>query len=186
MQLDDKTAVSPLFKLNDLLIARNQNDNGKLIEIITDRIYGWYIEPTKLLSRQRNNGFLVMAIICILLDTLSQFYYGSNQSNRSNFKNFLRDFNSRFTLPASNSRDCADVFYKGFRCGILHEAKISEGEINGSARFAINWKNNKLIVNPDLLLKQVDKYYKNYLKKLKRNERLVEFQNKIDFYLTNI
>jgi hypothetical protein len=102
------------------------------------RIREWYLNPAKTLQCISGHyAFSVMALACLLTDTLSQFYSGKPSSDRETFKEFVRQQFPTFAqlLPTAINRpahsnpatltDFADVLYHGFRCGILHEAHIT-------------------------------------------------------------
>jgi hypothetical protein len=125
-------------------------------EIVTAfkvRIDEWYIHPGEELRKKWDYAFALMAINCLLLDTLSQFYYGKVTSSRAVFKKYVRKKMPAFrvklpekieerpsrrkhrkaatTKPKLKPKkpehfeDFADVLYHCFRCGILHEAHIA-------------------------------------------------------------
>lgn len=131
-----------------------------VVDAFERRIRGWYIEPVEVLlergvdphsrhlvrclSNRRDGGhysFTVMAITCLLIDTLSQFVRGILQSTGNDFKAFVRDYLPSYDIPLKTPIDgyrpsissgakprheqltnIADVLYTGFRCGILHQA----------------------------------------------------------------
>ena len=111
-----------------------------LREVVTafgTRIREWYMQPARALEVASGNyAFAVMALNCLLIDTLSQFFSGEPQSKRSVFLSFvgpkLPAFSQRLSTPierptGSNPaalEDVAQVLYFGFRCGILHEAHV--------------------------------------------------------------
>lgn len=134
----------------------NWGDFGDIVQAWSRRIDGWYVDPVKVLldrdlgrwqrrllqwiTGRRNPGhfaFTVMAISCLMIDTLSQYRFGKTTSNGWDFKQFVRDHlqNYAASLPANiwhyddghNSQgreltDYADVLWHGYRCGILHQA----------------------------------------------------------------
>jgi len=120
------------------------------------RIHAWYIEPARALCQVPDAAFAQMALICLLIDTLSQYRYGAIQSpsetqpkplksSRSKFKDFIGERlpSLGFPLPLpirivkengnpGELKTYAEVLYVGFRCGILHEAHIPlYGAISG-------------------------------------------------------
>jgi len=136
----------------------NWNNFREVINEFHGRIDDWYIKPTKALINHDEGGhwvFPIMAINCLLIDTLSQYYYGKDLSpteqknpkscdppnaSGARFKDFLVDCLKHRTGPmpakiATAKRDLAnfeDVLYSGFRCGILHQAHIPlYGAISG-------------------------------------------------------
>lgn len=115
-------------------------DLDAIVENFRHRVTWWYLDPADHLETgDRRFEFPVMALCCILIDSLSQFYYGTTQSSRTNFKNFVSLYIPEFAqnLPdtiqhkadTTNSapktlKTYAEVLYFAFRCGILHDAHI--------------------------------------------------------------
>ena len=91
------------------------------------RIEQWYIAPTRLLAKEHNFGFAVLTMACLLIDTLSQYEAGAEESSRKIFKKFVRRRLKGFKKtidPIGHVKDRADALWDGFRCGILHEAHL--------------------------------------------------------------
>lgn len=124
----------------------NWNDFREVVNEFHGRIDDWYILPMKELIKHSEGGhfvFPVMAMNCLLIDTLSQYYYGADKSpneqnssfpetSRSKFKDFLvarmthrtGPLPTKITSPRGDLNTFEDVLYSGFRCGILHQAHI--------------------------------------------------------------
>ena len=116
------------------------NDFRAVVDAFHGRIDDWYILPTKELINHKDGGhyaFAVMALNCLLIDTMSQFYYGLLTSSGKKFKNFVRDRIPKLAgnLPVQINQPVSphnkngdplstyeEVLYTGFRCGILHQA----------------------------------------------------------------
>lgn len=129
------------------------NNFREVLNEFHGRIDDWYITPAKELGKNGHFVFPVMAMDCLLIDTLSQYYFGSNQSptekahgqkgslesSGAKFKDFLIARMPHRTgilptpikQPATNRNPKGnplltyeDVLWSGFRCGILHQAHI--------------------------------------------------------------
>lgn len=118
----------------------------EVIDEFHGRIDDWYIKPAKALINHNEGGhfaFAVMAINCLLIDTLSQYYYGADRSpneaassfpegSQKKFKDFLVErlnhrtgpLPQKITTRRGDLKTYEDVLYSGFRCGILHQAHI--------------------------------------------------------------
>lgn len=68
-----------------------QQDWEIAINIFEDRIYGRFLNHIALIERRLSSGFAVMALDCLLCETLEQFYEGREKSERygKTFINFL-------------------------------------------------------------------------------------------------
>jgi len=118
-------------------VDRDRHDLAKIIDAFERRIRGWYIEPIEYLFTHHDPGhfaFAIMAMNCLLIDTLSQFETGEPEGTPDIFKEFVRlnlpNYSGSVSIdhyrPGRASPtalvDVADVLYHGFRCGILHQA----------------------------------------------------------------
>jgi hypothetical protein len=120
----------------------NWNNFGEVIDAFHGRIDDWYILPIKELINHKDGGhyaFAVMALNCLLIDMMSQFYYGTLTSSKNKFMNFVHDRTPKLAgnLPIQINQPKSfhnkngdpltkyeDVLYTGFRCGILHQAHV--------------------------------------------------------------
>ena len=109
------------------------------IEIFEDRINYRYLDAVKQLQesddryyvehRQRRFGFSMMALDCLLIETLAQFYNGLPESpsreNSSFYISFL--WQGSFILKSAfDNESKAKLFYKTIRNGILHQAETKD------------------------------------------------------------
>lgn len=128
------------------------DDFKEVVEAFKTRIDDWYIKPAEELRKATwDFSFALMAIDCLLIDTLSQFHYGKIVGTRGIFKRYVRkklkpfrdDLPNKIKIRPSRRKrrksatpalkplkqdyfeDFADVLYHCFRCGILHEAHIT-------------------------------------------------------------
>jgi len=122
-------------------------DFKEVVAEFTGRIQDWYIKPAETLQKASGHySFAVMALNCLLVDALSQYYYGAQQSpteaangcnkpcesSRSKFMDFVKaripqlagTFTPAIKTPKGDLTELEDVLYSGFRCGILHEAHV--------------------------------------------------------------
>jgi hypothetical protein len=114
-----------------------------VIAAFEQRLRDWYIGPIDKLKQDPEHwqfAFAVMAMNCLLIDTLSQFEAGSLASDREIFVKFIKCKLPRYACPLTSPlkhwyfdgqkhkhcskdlTDSAEVLYHGFRCGILHQA----------------------------------------------------------------
>lgn len=123
------------------------DDFKQVVAEFTGRIEDWYIKPAETLQKTSGHySFAIMALNCLLIDALSQYYYGAQQSpteaangcnkpcesSRSKFMDFVKEripqlagtFGPAIKTPKGELTELEDVLYSGFRCGILHEAHV--------------------------------------------------------------
>jgi hypothetical protein len=113
------------------------NDFAQAVNEFQKMIEEWYVKPAEVLRKASPHfGFPIMALNCVLIDTLSQYYCGEKSSSPKTFKDFVRSelpaFKVKLRRPVpykykrrdKKLKDYADVLYHCFRCGIMHEAHI--------------------------------------------------------------
>ncbi|WP_406696368.1 hypothetical protein V5E97_35790 [Singulisphaera sp. Ch08] len=143
------------------------NDLAEVIEAFHWKINEWYIVPPDgILKAGFDQAFSLMALTCMLIDTLSQYYLGKTRSTQKTFKDFLKEtippFDTQlpqpieYTNPRGNPAQLetyADVLYVGFRCGILHECHIPlYGGLTGQDQL----RGKMFDVDPDICTKYDD------------------------------
>jgi hypothetical protein len=171
------------------------SDLDQIVEAYRQRIQDWYLDPARELSKNIHFAFSVMALNCLLIDTLSQFMAGEPSSG-----DFFKEFIQK-RLPATYSRklkkpiehfdgkgkqakaleDMSSVLYHGFRCGILHQAHIPPyGGVVPGSEFAVvdgdyglvKYKKSgadcpSVMVDPLSLLDDLERAFETYLQDLK-------------------
>ncbi len=168
--------------------SANEEVRRWLADLIHDRLRSRYIDPLFATPREDKHGFAIMAISCLLIETLECFWLGlpetDKKSKRKNAKGeevrvtggFV--FNSFFRNRVPSLRELAqseaefkakpkDSFYSHIRCGILHQ-----GETSGRWRIArygdcpmLDKQNRR--INATLFHKEIAKAVFSYRKHLK-------------------
>lgn len=156
------------------------------------RLRDWYIEPAETLRKTTGHyAFSIMAINCLLIDTLSQFETGAPKSSGKRFIDFSKKHLSGFggtghtSIRATDRNgnpttlmDFSEILYVGFRCGILHQAHIPlygavdpgyakvVGVEAGATKYADGTDCPTVVINPLLLFDNVGNCFGNYMAKL--------------------
>lgn len=199
--LDQKPLANPnpekTFCLRYLYKDLDPNDLNSIICKFEERIKYWFFKPTKDLIRKniQANNFFAIIIVCVIIDLLSQYWYGLPSSNKKNYNDFLKifmqSFHSKINPPLKNYYwderhgawkevrlyNYAQAFYQIFRCGVLHNAMIMDcGRISGKSVLKKSiklrsWKyedkkGKEIAVNPIMLLKNLELFFNRYIKKL--------------------
>jgi hypothetical protein len=172
------------------------NDENAAIKKFKAQLEGWYIDPIEsLIAASRHYGFTVIALTCVLIDTLAQYYFGEEKSSQKAFKDFLKDhvggpFDDKLPTPVldkSPVEDYADVIYQAFRCGILHEAHVSlygvvadhadlvEYHPTGITRYVNESDCPTIVINPESFFREIKSAFENYFQKL--NDRDPQWDN---------
>jgi len=182
--IDNDPKISPKYRASSYLALKlevNSNDNwDEAIKIFNDRIQGRFVAPVDAIVDHASYairefaGFAILAIDCLIIETLNQFYTGTNETTGKHWKAF-RDFfksSAHFKTEFPTSKSC-EIFYSHFRCGLLHQAqtkkhsKIRYGE--GSMIQLVDPTNNNkgLIVDRKRFHDALKLEIKDYIKKLK-------------------
>lgn len=117
--------ISPKYTAKDWekLDKTKAADWPKAVKIVRDRLHGRFLRFADKCLRDDFSGFVVLAIDCLLAETLQQFTEGvTNGHGRSKelSKKFLEG--SRFQ-PPFNTDDIRGAFYSDIRCGLLHQGE---------------------------------------------------------------
>lgn len=156
------------YKKLNLSLSSDDDVWKKAVEIFDDRISGRYFSQITQLSDNINkNGFAIMALNCLLVETLFQFSEGKSQTpsgkNGTSYASFLQtEFPTAF-----DSQDKAMRFYKNIRCGILHSAQTTEkSRLTCDESYEINLEDDILSVSVKGFSDLIETYFKEYKKKL--------------------
>ena len=189
--------IAPNIKNDEYLQLNLDDENNpdwnRAIEIFSLRIKSRYLEPINFLIKEdeqrsppeRRYGFSILAIDCLLIETLQAFREGLTNTkgkSRDMFVNFLtqrKHFRQHF------NKQQAERFYYDFRCGILHQAEVmgdsllwSVGMVRGEKADGTPYINRTKI--HDFIRKEIALYC-DELKNRNNKEIRKNFKTKMDF-----
>lgn len=113
--------ISPKHRLNEWTVLKfdKEEDWGKAIEIVKDRIEGRFVQWVDKISSEQFSGFAVIALDCLLLETLHGFMTGQPSKGKcSVYKQFLSNRKHFAFDPAVASSFCENV-----RNGMMHDTE---------------------------------------------------------------
>jgi hypothetical protein len=121
----DALRISPKYTSDhwQALDQQRSADWPTAVDIVRDRIEGRFLRFANDWLKDEYSGFVVLAIDCLLVETVQQFIDGLPDGNEQSgrlFKKFLEG--PRFQ-PAFNTKKARQDFYKDIRCGLLHQAE---------------------------------------------------------------
>ena len=165
----------------------------KAVSILRARIEDRYLIPAdRLVNAEKNKsahrrryGFAVLALDCLLVETLGAFVEGRTDTERKSrkvFSAFLRTrepFAAHFAAPG-----VAERFYDEFRCGILHQAEIKGRSLVWSVGPLLEIHGNAMTINRNRFHTSLRQAFSNYLAELRdpaNTELRRHFTNKMDF-----
>ena len=131
MEIAKRVSAKHFLTLNLVSTGANWDE---AISILKQRINERFIEPTdkliefekELPPEDKKYGFTIMALDCLLCETIQSFYEGVKNSkgkSKQIFKRFLQQrqhFKSFFVTEKQ-----AEDFYYDVRCNLLHQAQTS-------------------------------------------------------------
>jgi hypothetical protein len=132
----------------------------------------------------RFSGFAIVALDCLLIETLDQFYNGNHTTRRKTTKIDDPDVAAFHAVFQRSSKlggffdtvEKTKVFYQHVRCGLLHQAQTKKNsKINRRIKTVIEWLDatkpeEGLVVQPRLFHNAVSDVFLNYLKYLREEQ----------------
>ncbi|MFO7905614.1 MAG: hypothetical protein R6U98_23335 [Pirellulaceae bacterium] len=104
-----------------------------MVAIFKDRLDGRFLEPIELIERDEKigefAGFAIMALDCLLIETLNQFYQGCDETPDNHKRQFWKFFRASEHFKPNFTRRISDTFYSHVRCGLLHQAQTKNGTL---------------------------------------------------------
>jgi hypothetical protein len=178
LQISPSYSVEDWNRLDLTYPSQNENDWQKSFLIFEDRIRGRFLDIVENIQLQAFSGFVIMAIDCLLIETLEQFYQGVPSSVGSSQKSFTDFFSRSSVLDKAFSNDQKNLIYDHFRNGIFHQA-----ELKGSSRVLMIGSlvepakvGAGLVINRKKFHEQLVCEFNTYIDKLRAN-------NPVDQYL---
>ncbi|MCM0624039.1 hypothetical protein M5J14_05815 [Lysinibacillus sp. OL1_EC] len=180
MEYNNESFISLRYTKDDFLDLRlclNSDDNwDTAIEIFQDRIQGRYFNVIdELIQREElmRDGFIIMALNCLLIETLLQFKNGWDETEGGNKRSYSDFLVSEF--PRIFNLSLAGKFYSDIRCGILHSAQTkgkSKLTFNEDYVVKLVKYQNKEYVKVDVknFTTEIRNYYNRYLKMIENNK----------------
>lgn len=121
--MSDSTKLSSSTTVARYKKLEAAGDRKALSQFFIERFDERYFQPIE--KSQSKHGFTVLAVACLVIETLESFYQGLPDTKNVSAKMF-KDFLARDTvlniLAGGN-----DWFYKEIRCGILHQSESRGG-----------------------------------------------------------
>lgn len=183
--------ISPKYRdsdWTDLRLSKNFSENWhEGADIVHDRIYGRYLAQIEVLEEHLDSaiwlysGFLIMAVDCMVIETLNQFHLGLRNTNekyyRKNWKSF-RDFFARSEFFRDDFDDeKSKTFYKHIRNGLVHQAQTKEKSLinikHPSMLTQVTPSNlsDGIIVNRKIFHEALVEEFKQYINNLRTDDK---------------
>lgn len=150
-------------ELKDLI---DNSEQDKIADFVYDRFYERYIHPIESLDRNDKNGFSIMAVSCLMIESLVSFKNGWEDTRNKSEKAF-REFLT--TEPEFiEFKELSKPFYINVRCGILHQSETTSGW--KLMRKGMIYDSATKTINATLFLNRLKKTLESYRQTLKTAE----------------
>jgi len=150
-------------------------------DILIDRMNAGFFDAINLLSDQcddrrgHNLSFSIMALNCLLIETLQQFYEGNDTTPGGNEVAFKRFFDRSPHFHRYFNGTISNQFYSNVRCGILHQAQTKRNvalEFNGDIMVQHKGRPRWLVFNTKAISHALHNEFVDYIERLKSDSEL--------------
>ena len=189
-QYNGSMRISPQYRVYhwNALTFSNEEDWQKAIVIFEDRIRGRFLKFIDLIKDCEFSGFAVLALDCLLIETLQQFREGEEKTPRQKSEKYFVRFLTETSFGEFLTEDTAKKFYDQIRCGILHQAEVKENSlvrIRQNEPLVKSTEDDKgVVVNRKLFHEQLVKVFEEYLSYLRdpsNEDERGKFKKKMDY-----
>lgn len=157
------------------------------------QVSDWIIKPSKYLSAlypdETDHGMALLAIQLMFFEAHGQFLTGQDSFNRSReifsfaFGEFVSFMKSRGKIDSPKEVNVPELFYKFARCGLFHSSIMGAEMLVATIRIKekVFYKNPHIdgwLVDPWLMISELEEYLDYYLAKLSNDKILLGNFNK--------
>lgn len=169
------------FEIINIDVYNNDENWIKVVDIFRDRIHERYfriIDDLIVRNSIIEDGFVIMALNCLLIETLLQFRNGWDETKNGNCNSYSDFLINQFPNEFS-SKNLAIDFYKNIRCGILHSAQTKGGsELTEDVKYIIKRIDKKNIrVNVIGFTIMIKAYFDRYISEIMNESESILREN---------
>jgi len=121
----DKTNLSSTMTVAQYNVLADKGDRHELARFVRQRFEERYFRPINSTPATDKHGFTIMAVCCLLIETLESFYQGRADTKGKSRKMFSDFFERDTALKVFGGGNA--WFYCDIRCGILHQSEARNG-----------------------------------------------------------
>src|SRR5947209_6806054 len=116
--------ISPRYTSADWqrLDSCNPKDWEMAAEIVRDRLVGRFLHFASNCLKEKDSGFVVLAIDCLLIETIQQFRDGVTKG-RGKSGEMVKRFLEGTRFQPEFDAEARQRFFEDIRCGLLHQAE---------------------------------------------------------------
>lgn len=147
----EATKLSSSITVARYLELEQAEDRVALGKFIKERFDERYFKPLE--DSQSKHGFAILAVACLVIETLESFYQGRADTHGKSKEMFSAFFKRETPLNVFGSP--CNWFFKNIRCGILHQGEVRDGWRIWRKGQLLN--TNKKTINATLFLQELKK-----------------------------
>ena len=123
----DVLRISPQYSSTDWFALSIQDEEHwqRAVTIVQDRLAGRFLRFADTCLPDPYSGFVVLALDCLLAETIEQFRAGIINGNGKSRK-LIKRFLARPRFQPYFDEDARTHFFEDIRCGLLHQAEARE------------------------------------------------------------
>jgi len=184
--MPDGIELASNFTVADYRQARYVDNIDALAKFVRRRFNERYLIPAGIDTPSDGtvHGFTMMAISCLLIETLQAFYEGETDTKRKSRAMFGQFFGNKDLAGTLSAFNGSDWFYSDIRCAILHQ-----GEARGGWRILRHGSlldSHERAINAYEFLLELRRAVDRYTDLLRKDaERLANFHKKMDAIVQN-
>ncbi|WP_434031242.1 hypothetical protein [[Pseudomonas] boreopolis] len=118
------TKLSRSCTVADFLSLQNAQNRDAIAKFVEERFEERYLDPV-VANPAKKNGFTIMAVSCLMIESLESFRHGWKDTRNKSEKAFSSFFSHWDQFR--EFREVSGDFYRHVRCGILHQAETTGG-----------------------------------------------------------
>jgi len=171
---------------------RGNPDWPAAVRILEARIHERFIDPVDHLIAaeeakpimERRFGFTILAVDCLLVETLGAFIDGLTDTDGASRATFCGFLTTRPLFKDEFTPDRAKRFYYEFRCGILHQGEIGGDSKVWSVGPLLQDNGSRIIVNRTKFHELLKDEFQSYLAELRNPVNVTlrgNFRTKMNF-----
>lgn len=188
--MSEPMRISPRYNVENWKALNFSTEKSwrKAIEIFEDRIRGRFLNVIDAIEKHTHAGFAVLALDCLLIETLQQFREGKASTPPRMSEKYFVNFLTTTSFGDYFDDRTAKMFYDQIRNGIFHQAEVKECsrvlKREGIQLVSTTNDGKGLIINRKLFHGQLVDEFEKYLSRLQDplNEDLrTKFKKKMDY-----
>jgi hypothetical protein len=150
------------------------NERQAVAQFVRERFDERYFSPIESTPREKKHGFTILAVCCLVVETLESFYQGLGDT-KGKSKDMFASFFSRDT-PLKVFGGGNNWFYYDIRCGILHQSETRNGW--RVRRTGPLFDPNDKVIDATKFLRELRRAVDTYAAQLVHDDRLWELFKK--------